>query len=184
MKEQGTRAHESGRQAQESAVRRPPQPVPPTRDTEPATTPIVGQLAGLGIEPLTVWTDAAQRALHDVAELSAQATQEGARQLTEWQQTNMDLMREMQTLALRWSMAWPEFWFAPIQGYQRSLEESLHAGQRVIELARRNAETLAQSCQRLERAADDTTRTLAETFRDATTRMHDVAAKSDRLRAA
>jgi hypothetical protein len=148
------------------------------------TTRVAGQLAGLGPETLTVWSGAGQRALRDVVELSAQASQEGTRQLTHWQQANLQLLREIQTLMLRWSTIWPEYVRDPIRGYQRSLEESIEAGHRVIELTRQNAETLAQSCQRLERAADDTTRTLGETFRDASTRMQDVYARTDRLRAA
>ena len=184
MDEQSTRAQESARQAQESAGRRQQQQAQQARETAKETTRVAGQLAGLGTETLTVWTDAALRAVRDVVELSAQATQEGARQLTEWQQTNLDLMREMQTVAFRWYTVWPEFLRDPIRGYQRSLEESIDASHRVIELTRRNAETLAQSCQRLERAADDATRTLGETFRDASTKMQDVHARSDRLRAA
>ncbi len=198
MDEQSTRAQESARQAQESArqaqesvrqaqqsASRPQQQqAQQARETGRDTTRVAAQLAGLGTETLTVWTDAAQHALRDVVELSAQATQEGARQLTEWQQTNLDLMREMQTTALRWYTVWPEFLRDPIRGCQRSLEESIDASHRVFELTRRNAATLAQSCQRLERAADDATRTLGETFREATTKMHDVYARSDRLRAA
>ena len=181
-----SRARESGRRTQESASRRqqPPPQNGETREAAKDTTHLAGQLAGLGPETLTVWTGANQRALRDVVELSAQASQEGARQLTHWQQANFEMLREVQTLMLRWSTVWPEYVRDPIRGYQRSLAESIEAGHRVIELTRRNAETLAQSCQRLERAADDTTRTLGETFRDASTRMQGVYARSDELRAA
>ena len=184
MEEQTTRAQESARAGQEAAARRSPPQSPPARDAAKDGTRVAGQLAGLGTETLTVWTDAAQHALRDVLDLSAQATQEGARQLTEWQQTNLELMREMQGATFRWSALWPDFLRDPIRGYQRSLEESIDATHRVFELTRRNAEALAQSCQRLERAADTATRTLGDTFRDASTRMQDVYARSDRLRAA
>ena len=180
MDEQSTRAQESVRPPQEAARR----PMHHASEAARDTTRMTGELAGLGTETLTVWCDAAQHALRDVCELSAQATQEGARQLTDWQQANLDLLREMQALAFRWSTVWPELLRDPIHGYRRSLEESIEAGHRMIELTRRNAETLAHSCQRLERAADDATRTLAETFRDASTRMQDVNARADRLRAA
>ena len=182
MEEQTTRAQESARQGQEAAARRQQQQQ--ARETAKDTTRVAGQLAGLGTETLTVWTDTTQHALRDVVELSAQATQESARQLTEWQQTNLDLMRETQAAAYRWFTLWPEFFRDPIRGYQRSLEESIDAAQRVFELTRRNAEALTQSCQRLERAAGDASRTLGETFREASTRMQDVYARSDRLRAA
>jgi hypothetical protein len=175
MDEQTTRATESARHSQDAAARRHA-PTAGARET--------ARVAGLGSETLTVWVDAAQRALRDVAELSAQATQEGARQLTAWQQTHLDLMREAQNLAFRWSAVWPEFVRDPVRGYQRSFEEGLEAAQRVFELTRRNAEAMTHSCQRLERAAADTSRTLGETFRDASTRMQDVYARAERVRAA
>ncbi|HXD96226.1 MAG TPA: hypothetical protein VN646_06770 [Candidatus Acidoferrum sp.] len=188
MEEQSTRAQESARQAQESARqaqesagRRLQQQA---REAAKDTTRVAGQLTGLGTETLTVCTDAAQHALRDVLELSAQVTRERARLMTEWQQANLDAMREMQTVALRWATLWPEFLRDPIRGYQRSLEQSIEASHHVLGLARRNAETLAQSCQRLERAADDTTRTLGETFREASTKMQDVYARTDRPRVA
>jgi hypothetical protein len=183
MEAQTTRAQESARQGQEATARRQQQQQQ-ARETAKDTTRVAGQLAGLGTETLTVWSDATQHALRDIVVLSAQATQEGARQLTEWQQTSLDLMRETQAAAFRWYTLWPEFFRDPIRGYQRSLEESIDATQRVFELTRRNAEALTQSCQRLERAAGDASRTLGETFREASTRMQDVYARSDRLRAA
>jgi hypothetical protein len=188
MEEQSTRAQESVRTAQEVAARRAQSAAAatsqPARDAAKEGTRIAGQLAGLGTETLTVWTDAAQHALRDVLELSAQATQEGSRQLTGWQQTNLELMREVQGAAFRWYTLWPEFFRDPIRGYQRSLEESIEATHRVFELTRRNAEAVAQSYQRLERAADTATRTLGDTFKEASTRVHDVHARSYRLRAA
>jgi hypothetical protein len=184
MDEQSTRAQESARQGQEAARRQPAPPPQQARETARNTTRVAGQLAGLGTETITLWADTAQSALREIAELSAQATQEGTRQLTEWQQTSVQLVREMQNAAFGWATVWPEFLRDPIRGYQRSLEQSVEATQRVFELTRHNAEILTQSCQRLERAASDATRTLGETFRDASTRMQDVYARTDRLRAA
>jgi hypothetical protein len=188
MEEQSTRAQESARQAQESArqaqesaTRRQQQQA---REAVKDTTRVAGQLAGLGTETLTVWTDAAQHAARDVLELSTQAAHERARMLTEWQQASLEMMREMQTATFHWYTLWPEFLRDPIRGYQRSLEDSIETSHRVLALARRQAETLAQSCQRLERAADDTTKTLGETFKEASTKMQDVYARTDRLRAA
>jgi hypothetical protein len=192
MDEQSTRAQESVRTAQEAAARRsqsgaaatPSQPAREAAEAAKEATRAAGQLAGLGTETLTVWTDATQHALRDVSELSTQATQERVRQLIGWQQTNLELMREVQAAAFRWWALWPEFFRDPIRGYQRSLEESIEANHRVFEITRRNAEAVAESCQRLERAADTATRTLGNTFREASTRMQEAYARSERPRAA
>ena len=118
-------------------------------------TRVVGQLAGLGTEAMAVWGDVTQRAMRDVAVLSARTTQESVRQITQWQQMNMDLLREAQAAMFRWHTIWPEAFRDPIRYYQRTLEESI-----------------------------DVTRSLGETFREASSRMQDVYARSDRLRAA
>jgi len=93
-------------------------------------------------------------------------------------------MREAQGAAFRWYTLWPEFFRDPLGGYHRSLEESIEGTHRAFEITRRHAEALAQSCERLERAADTATRTLGDTFREASTQMQGVYARSDRLRAA
>jgi hypothetical protein len=154
------------------------------RETAAEATRISGQFASLGTEALSVWADVSQQALRDVLELSSRTTQESARQLGDWQQASVDLLRESQAAMLRWQTIWPEALRDPIRAYQRALEETIDGTQRVFELTRRSAETMTQTCQRLERAADDATRTLGETFRDASSRMRDVYARSDRLRAA
>lgn len=188
--EEQTRTQESGRQTQErqtqerqaqEAARRGQQRA---REGAGDASRVAGQLASLGTETLAVWADVTQHALRDVLELSARTTQESARQLTEWQQMNVDALREMQAAAFRWHTIWPEAFRDPIRWYQRSLEESVDATQRTFELARRNAEATMQACQRLESAAETTTRTLGETFREAASKMQDVYARSDRLRAA
>jgi hypothetical protein len=181
MDEQTTRAQEAARQSQEAAARRAQTHA---RETVRDTTRAAGQLAGLSTEAFTVWSDVAQRAVRDVGELSAEATQECARQMTEWQRANLDAIRDLQAIAFRCCTMWPEFVRDPIRGYQRSLEDAIDATQRVFELTRHTAETLTQSCQRLERAAEHTTRALGDTFRDASTRMQQVSARSERPRAA
>jgi hypothetical protein len=178
--DESTRAQDAARQAQEAGSRRAAQAQEAAKDT----ARVAGQLAGLGTETFTVWTDATQHAWRNVLDLSSRCTQETAHQLSDWQQANAEVLREMQTNAMRWATLWPEFFRDPIRGYQRSLEESIESSHRVIELTRRRAEALAQSCQRLERAAEDATRTLGETFRSASTKMQDVYTRTERARVA
>ena len=154
------------------------------RETAGEATRIAGQFASLGTEALTVWADVSQQGLRHVLELSSRTTQEGARQLGDWQQVNVDLLCEWQAATFRWQTIWPEALRDPIRAYQRALEETIDGTQRVFALTQRSAETMTQTCQRLERAADDATRTLGDTFRDASSRMREVYARSDPLRAA
>jgi hypothetical protein len=185
--EEHNKAQESARRAQPQQHHQPAQAQAhrehQRRDASEATR-VAGQLAGLGTEVLAVWGDVTQRALRDVVELSARTTQESARQFAEWQQMNMDLLRESQAAMFRWTTVWPEALRDPIRCYQRTLEESIEATQRVFQSTRRNAETMREACERLERATEEATRSLGETFQEASSRMQDVYARSDRLRAA
>ena len=184
MDEQTTRAQESARQSQEAARRaQSQQQQQQQRARENEATRVASQMAGLGSEAFAVWTDVTQNAMRNMFELSSHTMQEGARQMSDWQRTNMDLIREMQSATFRWSTAvLPEA--LPMRWYQRSLEESVEATQRMVEIGRRNAESMMQGYQRLGSATEDTTKTLGETFREAATKMQDVYARSDRLRAA
>ena len=157
---------------------------PQTHEGATEATRVAAQLAGLGTEAMAVWSDVAQRALRDVAALSARTTQESARQLTDWQQLSMDVLREGQAAIFRWHTIWPEAFRDPIHYYQRALEESIDATQRMFHVTRRNAQTMMEAARRLEDASEETTRSLGETFREASSRMQDVYARSDRLRAA
>jgi hypothetical protein len=184
MDEQSTRAQESARQTQEAARRAQQHQQQRAREGANDATRVAGQLASLGTETLAVWADVTQNAMRNMFELSSQATQEGARQMTDWQRINVDLLREMQAAAFRWTTIWPEALRDPIRCYQRALEESIEGTQRMFEVGRRNAESMMQSYQRLESVTEDTTRTLGETFREAATKMQDVYARSDRVRGA
>src|SRR5205809_680467 len=118
------------------------------REGAAQATRVAAQLAGLGTEAMAVWGDVTQRALRDVTELSARATQESARQLTSWQRLNMDVLREAQAAMFRWHTIWPEMFRDPIRYYQRTLEESIEATHRVFEVTRRQVETMTDTCQR------------------------------------
>jgi hypothetical protein len=134
-------------------------------------------------EAMAVWGDVTQRALREMVDLASRTSRETARQLTEWQRMNVDLLRETHVAMVRWHTLWPELFRDPIRYYQRALEESIEATQRVFQATRSTAETMTESCQRLEHATEDTTRSLGETFRDASSRIQN-AYGADRLRAA
>lgn len=184
MEEQSARGQESARQGQGAARGSQPQPGQRGREGVDDVTRVADQLARLGTEAMAVWADVTQNTMRNMFELSSHAGQEAARQLGEWQRANADVLREVQASTFRWGTIWPEALRDPIRCYQRSLEESIDATQRMLELGRRGAEITMQGYQRLESATENTTKTLGETFREAATKMQDVYARSDRLRAA
>jgi len=64
------------------------------------------QGSGKAIEALTVWADANQRVLREMAELSAATAKEGVRLYAELQQASIEVMRDAQAATLRWQSIW------------------------------------------------------------------------------
>jgi hypothetical protein len=80
-------------------------------------------MAGVATDALGVWLQANQQVLHNLLELSTNATQQTVRLLTDVQQANLQATQEMQANALRWLCAWPDAFRDPAHYYQRVFEE-------------------------------------------------------------
>jgi hypothetical protein len=154
------------------------------KDAANEATRLAGQLASVGTETMAVWADVNQQIAHDVMEMSSTAVVEGARLLSELQAANLEALREMQAAAFRWQTLWPEAFRDPIRWYQRAMEESIDTAHRTFGLSRRNAETMTQTFERMQSSAEEAARTLQDTFKAAASKMQDVYARTERLRAA
>jgi hypothetical protein len=145
---------------------------------------VASQLATAGSETLGVWADVNQRVMHNLTVLSSRAWQEAARLAGEVQQANLDTVREWQVAAVRWQTMWPDAFRDPVRWYQRALEESIETTNRMFGMNRRNAQTVTQAFERMQESAQEAGRTLEDTFKTATTKLQEVYAKTERLRAA
>src|SRR5258705_205591 len=83
------------------------------------------QSSGKVVETMTVWSDANQRVVRELAELSATAAKEGVRLYAELQQSGIEALREAQATALRWQSGWQETPRDPFAWYQRALAEGV-----------------------------------------------------------
>src|SRR5436853_7778159 len=66
------------------------------------------QGSGKMVETMTVWADANQRVLRELAELSAATAKEGVRLYAELQQTGIEAVRDAQATALGWQNTWQD----------------------------------------------------------------------------
>ena len=64
--------------------------------------------SGKAVETMTLWADANQRMLRELAELSAATAKEGVRLYAELQQSGLEALREAQATAVRWQSTWQE----------------------------------------------------------------------------
>ena len=69
---------------------------------------IFTQSTGKAVDGLTVWADANQRVLREMAELCAASAREGVRLYAEMQQSMLEAMRDAQATTLRWQTTWQD----------------------------------------------------------------------------
>src|SRR5437660_4420413 len=134
------------------------------------------QGSGKVVETMTVWADANQRVLRELAELSAATAKEGVRLYAELQQAGIEAARDAQATALRWQSAWQEAPRDPLAWYQRALTDSVENAQKWFRILEGNAQAVTRTAERLQTTAEQTGKGIQESFSEAVTKMRDVYA--------
>ncbi len=134
------------------------------------------QGSGKAVETLTLWADANQRVLRELAELSATTAKEGVRLYTELQQSGIEALREAQATALRWQSTWPEAPRDPLAWYQRALTDGVENTQKWFRILEGNAQAVTRTAERLQTTAEQAGKGIQESFSEAVTKMKDVYA--------
>jgi hypothetical protein len=137
---------------------------------------IFTQGSGRAVETMTVWADANQRLLRELAELSAAAAKEGVRLYAELQQSGIEALREAQQTALKWQSTWQEAPRDPIAWYQKALTEGVENTQKWFRLLEGNAQAVTRTAERLQTTAEQTGKGIQESFSEAVARMKEVYA--------
>jgi hypothetical protein len=140
------------------------------------TQEMFAQGSGKAVETLTVWADANQRVLRELAELSAAAAKESVRLYAELQQSGLEAMREAQATAMRWQSTWQETPRDPLAWYQRALTDGVENTQKWFRLVEGNAQAMTRTAERLQTTAEQTGKGIQESFSEAVTKMKDVYA--------
>jgi hypothetical protein len=134
------------------------------------------QGTGRAVEALTLWADANQRFLREVAELSAATAKEGVRLYAELQQSGIEAVREAQAIALRWQTTWQEAPRDPLAWYQRALTDGVEHSQKWFRILEGNAQAVTRTAERLQTSAEQAGKGIQESFSDVVTKMKDVYA--------
>jgi hypothetical protein len=134
------------------------------------------QGTGKAVEALTLWADANQRFLREVAELSAATAKEGVRLYAELQQSGIEAVREAQAIALRWQTTWQDAPRDPLAWYQRALTDSVEHSQKWFRMLEGNAQAVTRTAERLQTSAEQAGKGIQESFSEAVTKMKDVYA--------
>ena len=134
------------------------------------------QSSGRFVESMTVWADANQRVLRELAELSAATAKEGVRLYAELQQSGIEAARDLQASALGWQMSWPEAPRDPLAWYQRALTDGVENAQKWFRILEGNAQAVTRTAERLSTTAEQTGKGIQESFSEAVTKLKDVYA--------
>ena len=168
-------------QAQDKGARRPTEH---RRQSEEETTRVAAQLASLGAETLSTWTDLNQRITQDLLRMSSNAAEETTRALSEMNQAAMTAWRDTQGAALRWQTLWPEAFRDPVRFYQHAFQQMVSSVQDAIDLNRRNAETVMRSFDRMQTQSEEAAKTLEDAFRQGASKIREIQSRTENLRVA
>ena len=125
---------------------------------------------------MTVWADANQRVLRELAELSAATAKEGVRLYAELQQSGIEAVRDAQATALGWQTSWQEAPRDPLAWYQRALTEGVENAQKWFRILEGNAQAVTRTAERLSTTAEQTGKGIQESFSEAVTKLKNVYA--------
>jgi hypothetical protein len=134
------------------------------------------QGSGKAVETMTLWADANQRVLRELAELSATTAKEGVRLYAELQQSGLEALREAQASAMRWQSTWQEAPRDPLAWCHRAMTDSVEQTQKWFRILEGNAQAISRTAERLQSTAEQTGKGIQESFSEAVTKMKDVYA--------
>ena len=134
------------------------------------------QSSGRVVETMTVWSEANQRVVRELAELSMMTAKEGVRLYAELQQAGLEGMREAQATAMRWQSGWQESPRDPFAWYQRALAEGMENTQKWFRMLESGAQSVTRSAERLQTGTEQAGKGIQESFTEAVSRLKDVYA--------
>jgi methyl-accepting chemotaxis protein len=137
---------------------------------------IFTQSAGKAVETMSVWADANQRVLRELAELSAATAKESVRLYGELAQSLVQAFGEFQTQTLRWQATWQDGARDPFGFYQKALTETVDHAQKAFRVIETNAQAVTKSAERLSSTAEQAGKGIQETFSGVVSKMREVYA--------
>jgi methyl-accepting chemotaxis protein len=134
------------------------------------------QSATRTVETMSVWADANQRVLRELAELSAATAKESVRLYGELAQSMVQTFSDLHTQSLRWQATWQDSAKDPVSWYQTALTQTVDNAQKAFRALESNAQAVTKSAERLSSTAEQAGKGIQETFSGVVSKMKDVYA--------
>jgi len=134
------------------------------------------QGTGKAIETMTLWADANQRVMRELAELSAATAKESVRLYAEMQQAYIEALRDAQATTLRWQSSWQDAPRDPLAWYQRALTDGVENTQKWFRILEGNAQAMTRTAERMQTTAEQAGKGIQESFSETVTKLKGVYA--------
>ncbi len=128
------------------------------------TQELFGQFSNKAVEALALWTDANQKIVRELAELSADTLKEGVQLYGKLQATALDAVKEGQGYWFRRQSDLGEWQKDPFAWYQKGLVEGIQETQKTFKLVEGNAQAVTQVAEQLQATTQKAAKEIQQTF--------------------
>jgi len=128
------------------------------------TQELFGQVSNKAVEALALWTDANQKIVQELAELSANTLKEGVQLYGKLQASALEAAKEGQGYWLRRQGDFGEWQKDPFAWYQKSLVEGIQEAQKSFKLVEGNAQAVTQVAEQLQATTQKAAKEIQQTF--------------------
>jgi len=147
-------------------------------DADP--TRVATQLSEVGTQTIGLWAELNQKVVRDLMDVSLNALRDNGRFLARWHESQIDTFCEAQSASWRWWLTLPQAYSDPLRWYQQTMEEMVSGVQRAARLGHQSIDGLGATVERLQGTAEEAARSLDGTFKEATSRMRELQARSEK----
>jgi methyl-accepting chemotaxis protein len=128
------------------------------------TRELFGQFTGKAMEALTLWTNANQQIVRELAELSANTLKEGVQLYAKLQTSALEAVKDGQGYWLKRQSDIGEWQKDPFAWYQRGLVEGIQETQKAFKFVEGSAQAVTQSAEQLQATTEKAAKQIQQTF--------------------
>jgi methyl-accepting chemotaxis protein len=127
------------------------------------TAEFFGQFSGKGIEALSLWMDANQKLVRELADLSASTVKEGADLCAQLQSSALESVKAGQAFWLRQQGDLAKWKSDPMGCYHTSLLEAIQETQKSLKVCQDSFQAMTQTVEHIQAASEKTAKEIQQT---------------------
>ncbi len=128
------------------------------------TQELFGQFSNKAVEALALWTDANQKIVQELADLSANTLKEGVQLYGKLQAAALEAAKDGQGYWLRRQGDFGEWQKDPFAWYQKGLVEGIQETQKAFKVVEGNAQAVTQVAEQVQASSQKAAKEIQQTF--------------------